>query len=97
MESFYQYIGQADSSSCPGEVKSSVRKGMGIQDSEVSPLEYVQSKIAQCRHDDSSDGKLGQSSQQSTTDMHQAMSTRGPHSQVSLNFYLVLDLDCDAV
>ncbi|XP_053376289.1 nuclear receptor corepressor 1-like isoform X2 [Mercenaria mercenaria] len=76
--------GQADSSSSSAEVKSALRKGMGIQDSEVSPLEYVQNKIAQCLHDESNDGKQGPSNPQgqSATDIQQAMSGRGSHSQM---------------
>ena len=54
----------------------------------MSPLEYVQNKIAQCRHEESGEGKLGQSGQQSTPDMHQAMSSRGSHSQVIIYIFM---------
>ena len=60
---FLHYLGQPDSSSNNVSASSdakAMRKGLGIQDSEVSTLEYVKNKIAACMTDDSSAGK-GQS------------------------------------
>ena len=53
--------GQPDSSSNSVSSGSSdtkaIRKGLGIQDSEVTTLEYVKNKIASCMTDDGPAGK----------------------------------------
>lgn len=67
------------------EVKTALRKG--VQDSEVSPLEYVQSKIAQCLHDEPGESKQGQGNLQgqpgTPAEIQQPGRGRSPHPQVS--------------
>ena len=92
----YVLSGQADSSSSTGmlgaEAKLAARKAMGVQDSEVSPLEYVQNKIAQCLQDEGGDPRAGpghpgaQGGAQMMVDPHTGQQGpvlgRSPHSQV---------------
>ena len=59
----------------------SIRKGLGIQDSEVSTLEYVKNKIAQCLHDDTP-GK-GQGQGQVQEQGQQQMNRGQQHLQVN--------------
>ena len=58
--SYIYYPGQPDSSSNSVSGSSdgkAMRKGLGIQDSEVSTLEYVKNKIASCMTEDGPAGK----------------------------------------
>ena len=77
------FSGQPDSSSSVSASSNdarSIRKGLGVQDSEVSTLEYVNNKIAQVLHDTNGAGKgQGQMPEQG-----QQISRGQQHLQVSI-------------
>ena len=68
-----------------------MRKGHGVQDSEVSTVEYVKNKIAQVLHDDGPGKGQGQEQGQGQQQMNRGQQQ---HLQVSLGTTALFDTVC---